>query len=119
MLIDCVLLVLKHVEHLDGCLDGGFRLVGIQASGAIDLSFVLPGDGSLDKGIGTSSRRNGDHVVGEPGEGAVQFVSIDVTYGTYKCIILTIARGRLLVLLPIDVKFYASLGMQTIGSRRW
>ena len=71
----------------------------------------------LDKGIGASSRRNGYHVVGEPGEGAVQFVAIDVTYGTYKCIILTVARGRLLVLLPIDVKFYASLGMQTVSRR--
>ena len=49
---------LNDIEHLDGGLDGCFRLVGIEATGLEGLTLILPRNDSLHKGIGASTRGN-------------------------------------------------------------
>ena len=68
--------VFINIQHLKGSLDGRLRLVGIQPTGTDDLTVVVPGDDRLHEGIGTSTRGDGDGVVLQDGECAVQVLLI-------------------------------------------
>ena len=54
---------LNDIEHLNGRLNGGLRLIGIQASGFEPLTVHIPENRRLHEGIRVSTRRNRHRVV--------------------------------------------------------
>ena len=63
---------LDFVQHFDCSLDGGFDLVGIEATGLELCVVVTPRDDGLDERVGAASGGDGDGVVREHGEGAAE-----------------------------------------------
>ena len=60
------------IQHFDCSLDGGFDLVGIEATGLELRVVVAPRDDGLDKRVGAAAGRDGNGVVREYGEGAAE-----------------------------------------------
>lgn len=60
------------VQHFDCSLDGGFDLVGIEATGLELCVVVAPRDDGLDKRVGAAAGGDGNGVVREHGEGAAE-----------------------------------------------
>lgn len=63
---------LDFVQHFDCSLDGGFDLVGIEATGLELRVVVAPRDDGLNKRVGAASGGDGNGVVREHGEGAAE-----------------------------------------------
>jgi len=60
------------VQHFDCSLDGGFDLVGIEATGLELCVVVTPRNDGLNKRVGAASGGDGNGVVREHGEGAAE-----------------------------------------------
>ena len=86
------------IQHLQRRLDGGFRLVGIEAAGFEIYPGIIPADDRLHKGIGTTSGGNGYGIVRQHRERATQ-VGIDLAKGTDERVVLAVAGCRLFVCL--------------------
>ena len=63
---------LDFVQHFDCSLDGGFDLVGIEATGLELRVVVAPRDDGLDECVGAAAGGDGNGVVREHGEGAAE-----------------------------------------------
>ena len=103
------------VEHLDGGLDGGLRLIGVEGTRAVYLVAVHPGDACLHEGVGASAGRNADDVVGEPREGAFELVLVDVAHGAHEGVVHTVADGRFFIYLPVDFELHACHRLEAVG----
>ena len=93
---------LDLVHHFDRGLNGGFRLVSVEAAGLKLGVVVPPRDDRLNEGIGAAAGRDGHGVVGEHGKGSSERL-VDLAEGTDKSVILAVATGRLLVGLTVDL----------------
>ena len=63
---------LDFVQHFDCSLDGGFDLVGIEATGLELYVVVAPRDDGLDESVGAAAGGDGNGVIREHGEGTAE-----------------------------------------------
>ena len=104
------------IQHLQRRLDGGFRLVGIEAAGFEIYPGIIPADDRLHKGIGTTSGGNGYGLVRQHRERAAQ-VGIDLAKGTDERVVLAVAGCRLFVCLAVDLYFQRGYRPQSLRQR--
>ena len=75
----------------------------------------MPGDDRLHEGVGAASRGDGDGIVGEDGERAVEVLLIDVAQGFHEGVVLTVACGSRLVLLAVDLDLHIGARLESVG----
>ena len=97
-------ILLDDIEHLDGGLDGCFRLVGIEAAGLEGLTLVLPSDDGLHESVGAAARGDRYGVVGQHGELALEGFLVYLAQGTHEGVVLSVAASVLLVYLITDAE---------------
>ena len=68
MTLQVLIIFLDEVQQLHRGLDGGFRLVGIQAARTIYLPVPVPRNDGLYQSIRPTTRRNTHTVIGQPRE---------------------------------------------------
>ena len=83
----------KHVEHLDGGLDGRTGLVGIKTACAEGLAVERPCYDCLHESVGATARWYRHIVAGKDREGPAECVFVDVAHSTHESVILSVAGG--------------------------
>ena len=115
VLIGWCLLFFYYVEHLEGGLDGGFGLVGVESPCAEDFAVVAPGDDGLDEGVGASSGWDGDGVVGQHGEGAPEGDFVYLPECADEGVVLSVAAGAFFILSAVDAYLDGGHGLEAVG----